>query len=98
MNATSTTSSASESISIGEIDASCRVPLFTLFVSAAVWLVAASVFGLLASIKFHSPNFLSDCASLTYGRVHPVATNALLYGFAMQSGLGVALWIIARLG
>jgi len=54
MNATSTTSSASDSISIAEMDASCRVPLFTLFVSAAVWLVVASVFGLLASLKFHN--------------------------------------------
>ncbi len=98
MNATSTTSSASDSISIAEMDASCRVPLFTLFVSGAVWLVVASVFGLIASLKFHSPNFLSNCACLTYGRVHPVATNALVYGFAVQAGLGVALWIIARLG
>jgi cytochrome c oxidase cbb3-type subunit 1 len=96
MNATCTTSSASDAISTGEIDASCRVPLFTLFVSAAVWLVVASVFGLIASLKFHSPNFLSQCACLTYGRVHPVVTNALLYGFAIQAGLGVALWIIAR--
>jgi cytochrome c oxidase cbb3-type subunit 1 len=98
MNATSTTSSASDSISTAEIDASCRVPLFTLFVSATVWLVIASVFGLIASLKFHSPNFLSGCAWLTYGRVHPVATNALLYGFAVQAGLGVALWVIARTG
>src|SRR4029079_17987605 len=98
MNATSTTSSASDSISIAEIDASCRVPLFQLLVSSAVWLVVASVCGLLASLKFHSPNFLSNCACLTYGRVHPVATNALVYGFAVPAGLGVALWIIARLG
>jgi cytochrome c oxidase cbb3-type subunit 1 len=61
-----------------------------------VWVVIASIFGLIASIKFHSPDFLSNCAWLTYGRVHPVATNALLYGFAMQAGLGVSLWIIAR--
>jgi len=27
-----------------------------------------------------------------------VAVNALLYGFAVQAGLGVSLWIIARLG
>ena len=98
MNATSTTSSASDSISTAEIDASCRVPLFTIFVSGAVWLVVASVFGLIASIKFHAPGFLSDCPLLTYGRVHPVATNALVYGFAVQAGLGVALWIIARMG
>jgi cytochrome c oxidase cbb3-type subunit I len=98
MNATCTTSSASDAVSTVEIDASCRVPLFTLFVSAAVWLVVASVFGLIASLKFHSPNLLSGCAWLTYGRVHPVATNALLYGFALQAGFGVALWIIARIG
>jgi len=98
MTASSTTSSASDSISIAEIDASCRVPLFQLFVSSAVWLVLASVFALLASLKFHSPTFLDNCAALTYGRVHPVATNALIYGFGVQAGLGVALWVIARLG
>src|SRR5689334_3748462 len=101
MNATCSTSpsaAGSESISTAEIDASCRMPLFVLFVGAATWLLAASVFGLMASIKFHSPSFLADCAPLSYGRVHPAATNALLFGFALQAGLGVALWLIARLG
>src|SRR5436190_16966066 len=81
-----------------DIDASSRVPLFVLFVSAAVWLAMGSAFGLIASIKLHGPGFLADCAWLTYGRVHAVAINAFLYGFAMQAGLGVALWIIARMG
>jgi len=98
MNASSTTSSASDSISIAEIDVSCRVPLFQMFVGGAFWLVVASVFALLASLKFHMPGFLADCPAFTYGRVHPVATNALIYGFGVQAGLGVALWIIARLG
>jgi cytochrome c oxidase cbb3-type subunit I len=97
MNASSPTSSASDSLSIAEIDESCRVPLFHMFVSGAVWLVVASVFALLTSLKFHMPGFLSDCAALTYGRVHPAATNALIYGFGVQAGLGVTLWIIARL-
>ena len=98
MTAPSTTSSASDSISVAEIDASCRVPLFQLFVSAAIWLVIASVFALLTSLKFHVPGFLSGCAALTYGRVHAVATSALTYGFAVPAGLGVSLWIIARSG
>jgi len=98
MNASSTTSSASDSISIAEIDGSCRVPLFAMFMGGAIWLVVASVFALLASFKFHMPGFLSGCAAFTYGRVHPVATNALIYGFGVQAGLGVALWIIARRG
>src|SRR5580765_2282295 len=81
-----------------EIIASCRMPLLTMFISAAVWLVISSVFGMIASIKFHSPAFLSDCAWLTYGRVHPAATTALLYGFCIQAGLGVGLWLFASLG
>ena len=84
--------------STAEIDVSCRLPLLVLFISAAIWLVMASVFGLIASLKFHSPQFLAECPGLTYGRVRPAFTNSLLYGFCVQAGLGVALWLIARLG
>lgn len=100
MNATRTPSCAagSDSFSSNEIDASCRVPLFALFLGAAIWLLASSVFGMIASIKFHSPDLLSNCAWFTYGRLHAAATNALLYGFAIPAGLGVGLWIIAQSG
>jgi len=57
-----------------------------------------SVFGFISTLKFHNPNSLADFASLTYGRTHPAAQNSLLYGFCLQAGLGVGLWIIARLG
>lgn len=100
MNATATPSSAvagSVVPTVNEIDASCRVPLLVLFLSAAVWLVAASALGMLALMKFHSPDFFSNCAWLAYGRLHPAATNALLYGFALQAGFGVGLWILARM-
>ncbi|HUZ07796.1 MAG TPA: cbb3-type cytochrome c oxidase subunit I, partial [Candidatus Paceibacterota bacterium] len=53
---------------------------------------------LLASIKFHAPGFLDGCSALTYGRIQPAANDALLYGFCIPAGLGVALWIFARLG
>jgi cytochrome c oxidase cbb3-type subunit I len=81
-----------------EIDASCRLPLVVLFLSAAVWLVIGSAFALVASIKFHAPDFLADSAWLTYGRVRPASLNCMLYGFCMPAGLGVALWLLARLG
>src|SRR4051812_46211358 len=79
-------------------DTSCRLPLLTMFIGASKWLLVGSVFGLIASIKFHSPNFLADCAWLTYGRVWPAAMNMLLYGFCMQAGLGIVLWLFTRLG
>jgi len=81
-----------------EIDASCRLPLFVLFLSAAAWLVIGSGFELIATIKFHNPNFLADHAWLTYGRVRPAYLDAVIYGFCLQAGLGVALWLITRLG
>src|SRR5580698_8392987 len=81
-----------------EIDASCRLPLLFLFVSAAVWLLIGSVLAMVATLKFHAPNLLADCPFTTYGRVHPAHLNAFIYGFAVQAGLGVLLWIIAHLG
>ena len=80
------------------IDASCRVPLLVLFGGAAVWLVVSSLLALVASLTFHMPSKFGGCAWLTYGRVQPAADDALLYGFCIPAGLGVALWIFARLG
>jgi len=89
---------ATPSTSPSQIDASCRLPLFALFGGAAVWLALGSVFGLIASIKFHAPSFLADCAWMTYGRIHPAGLNLAVFGFAVPAGLGTALWLLARLG
>ncbi|HEY5909590.1 MAG TPA: cbb3-type cytochrome c oxidase subunit I [Verrucomicrobiae bacterium] len=84
--------------SIRDTDLSCRLPLLFLFANAAVWLLIGSVFALIASIKFHSPYFLADTAGLTYGRVRPASLDALVYGFCLQAGVAVAIWLLARLG
>ena len=84
--------------SVEDIDASCRGPLLLLFVTGATWLLISSVLGLLAAIKFHGPGFLAGTAWLTAGRLRPAAINALVYGFAIQSFLGILTWIICRLG
>ncbi|MGB8367794.1 MAG: cbb3-type cytochrome c oxidase subunit I [Verrucomicrobiia bacterium] len=80
------------------VDASLRVPLLALFGGAAFWLVVSSVLAMIASIKFHAPDFLAACPVLTYGRVQPAADDALLYGFCIPAGLGVMLWLFAQLG
>ena len=46
----------------------------------------------------HGPGFFSDIAWLTVGRVRPAASNAIVYGFAAQVAIAVALWILCRLG
>ena len=80
------------------IAASCRVPLLVLFGGAALWLIVGSVLALAASLTFHMPDKFGDCPWGTYGHLQPAADDALLYGFCIPAGLGVALWIFARLG
>lgn len=79
-------------------DTSCRWPLFALLSGAVFWLLAGSILTLIATIKFHSPDFLAEPAWLTYGRVRPAGLNAMIYGFCLPSALGLTLWLLARLG
>ena len=46
-----------------------------------------TAFALIASIKFHKPDFMGDCPFFTYGHVHAAHLNALAYGFAAQRTL-----------
>ena len=80
-----------------EINRSCCLPVTLLLASSVGWLVAASVLGLISAIKLHAPGFLSGAAWLTYGRVYPAYSFALIYGFAAPAGLGLGLWILARM-
>lgn len=80
-----------------DIEGSCRVPLLALFAGGAAWLFIATLFELITTLKFHSPYFLASHSHLTYGRVHAVHQTALLYGFGIQAGLGVGLWLLCRL-
>ncbi len=80
------------------IDNSCRLPLLTLFGGAAIWLALSSVFGVIASLTFHKPSMFADCAMFSYGRALPAWSFLLVYGFCIPAGLGVGLWLLARLG
>jgi cytochrome c oxidase cbb3-type subunit 1 len=87
-----------EILSSEQIDASCRWPIFSFFISAAFWFLVSNILGLLVSIKLHSPNFLARCSWLTYGRLRPAQLDTLVYGFAASAAFGVMLWLFCRLG
>ena len=79
------------------IDASTRGPVLTFFATAVGWLLFSTLLGLIASIQLHSPGFLSGVSFLSYGRIYPAAQNAFLYGWCSLAGMGVAIWLMARL-
>jgi cytochrome c oxidase cbb3-type subunit 1 len=78
-------------------DASGRLPVLLSIGFAALWLVVASIFGLMASIKLHAPDWLVGEAWLTFGRIRPAHLNAVAYGWCSLAAFGVALWLMPRL-
>ena len=82
---------------LAEIDASCRVPVLFFFLSGLLWLLIGTLFALLASIKLHTPEFLAGQEWLTFGRVRTVHLNTVVYGFASQTAIAVAIWLMCRL-
>ncbi len=83
---------------VEKVDASLRLPVLIFFGSAALWLVVGTFLAAVALTKLVWPQFLDGPAFLTYGRIAPAAVNALVYGWASSAGLGIALWLLARLG
>ena len=79
------------------VDASARLPVLLFMVSGVLWLLTGTTLALVASFKMHSPEFLADAAWLTFGRVRPAHLNTMIYGWASMTGIGVILWLQARL-
>jgi cytochrome c oxidase cbb3-type subunit 1 len=97
---------ASTNPELAAIDASVRVPVMVCFLSAVHWLVVGTVLLVYASSLAHPQDALpilswfvdlsNNCGFFTYGRVWPAAIDSLVYGWASISGLGLAIWILAR--
>lgn len=64
---------------------------------AVIWLVLASLAGLISSIKLHSPDWWVQYEWLTFGRIRPIHLNLVGYGWCSLAGIGVAIWLIPRL-
>ncbi len=79
------------------LDESSRLPVLLALSGAVAWLVIASVFGLVASIKLHAPDWLVEQSWLTFGRIRPAHLNAVAYGWCSLAGLGVSIWLYPRL-
>ena len=78
-------------------DLSSRRVVLLSFASALVWLLVGSLFGDVASVKLHAPDWLVQQGWLTFGRVRPAHLNAMIYGWASLAMVGVSCWLLPRL-
>ena len=89
--------SASEVATRLRADQSSSLVVGVCLTLSVVWLVLASVAGLIASLKLHLPDWLVQQAWITFGRIRPVHLNLVAYGWCSMAGIGVAIWLIPRL-
>lgn len=78
-------------------DASSRRVALVAIASSVAWLLIGSVFGLVASLKLHLPDWLVSSAPLTFGRLRTAHLNAMAYGWASLAMIGISAWMIPRL-
>ena len=69
--------------------------VFAYIVSATAWLVVGTVYGLIAAIKLYWPEVL-EYSALSFGRVRPIHTNVVLFGWSSMALMGIALYVISR--
>lgn len=80
-------------------EASLRGPFLLFFVSAVVWLLAASVLGVIAALDLGSMvGVLRDCAWFTPGRIATAQQDLFIYGWGFNAFFALNLWLLAQLG
>ncbi|MCS7272351.1 MAG: cbb3-type cytochrome c oxidase subunit I, partial [Gemmataceae bacterium] len=79
------------------IDLSCRGPVLAFCTTALFWLLVGSALALIASIKLHSPYFLTGSSVLTFGRVRMAHLQAVALGWSSLAAMAACLWLMCRL-
>lgn len=80
-----------------ESDASTARVARYLIASSCAWLVLGSVYGLFASLKFNFPDWWTSHYDLSFGVFRPLHLNTVIYGWVSMAGMGISLWLTARL-
>ena len=68
---------------------------FAYILSATIWLLVGTIAGLLVAIKLNWPDAFATQA-LSFGRLRPIHTNTVFWGWASMALSGLALYVVAR--
>ncbi len=81
---------------LDDVETSIRLPVLHSIFAGAFWLVLGTLLLLVSLIQLTGSSLFADCAFLTHGKTKPAAWIALLYGFALQMGIALAITIVCR--
>ncbi len=80
-----------------DVDRPGRKVVQILTLAATGFLIVGSLFGMLASLKLHLPDWLAGLPFTTFGRSRTIHLNLVAYGWLSVAGFAVALWILPRM-
>ena len=84
---------------VSRVEASLRGPFLLFFVSAVIWLLAASVLGVIAALDLGSTvGVVRDCAWFTPGRIAAAQQDLFVYGWGFNAFFALNLWLLSQLG
>src|SRR5258708_9070497 len=69
--------------------------VYAYVASGAAWLVFGTLVGAYLALKFVWPD-LGVAPWLSFGRLRPVHTNVVFWGWASLAMLALALWVVPR--
>lgn len=69
--------------------------MFSFLWWGAIWLLVGTLYGLLAAVKLYWPDALVH-PWLSFGRIRPVHTNVVLFGWSSFALVGLALFVVSR--
>jgi len=77
------------------LEAQTKRLIFNYFISASIWLLVGTAYGLLAAIKLYWPETL-ELPAFSFGRIRPIHTNVVMFGWSSMALMGLALFVISR--
>jgi cytochrome c oxidase cbb3-type subunit 1/cytochrome c oxidase cbb3-type subunit I/II len=66
-------------------------------ITSAFWMMIGTIAGLTTAIQFIAPDLLGNNSWLTFGRIRPVHTNIVIFGFVTSGLIAISHFILPRL-
>ena len=69
--------------------------VYNYLLSASFWLIVGTAYGLIAAVKLYWPEAL-EYPIFSFGRIRPIHTNIVLFGWSSMALVGLALYVVTR--
>jgi cytochrome c oxidase cbb3-type subunit 1 len=80
-----------------QMDSQSHATALGYMISAGVWMVIGTSFGITAGTELIAPDLLGNIPWIVFGRLRAMHTTIVMFGFAVTMLIGAAFYIVPRL-